>query len=295
MMRMKNKLNLLLLLTVIMAVLLSGCSLAKEESDADAKFKEDLLIGALVDVVQDDEWVETERQMEGKVIRGDDNRVQGLEFPGFDGRYFAYYIDEDEDGKTHVVTGDDAIVTTGSATNVNEEGTTEEMSGTLSFLLGKDEDDQPIFNMHPIYQRADGSVYVENTANSALGSMYGDMTLSLSSSTTLTTNGKKESYGSTVKLTFHGMNWPVFYTILQYSDDDQLLKKETYEPEELPEELMADKGMAYVVVTMETTDAEGKKVMERTLYEKEEDGPITIKAWKKSDSPILDANFIDLQ
>lgn len=289
--RMKNRLLVILLLVSMVGMMVSGCSLAKEETSAEGKT--DQMIGALViDSVFDE--LNSSDLVEAELTKGEDGSPNGLNFPGIKGRYMAYYQDTNKEN-CFIILGDDGFFDGRHSYNVNDSGIQHEYSSSVCYLLGEDEEDQPVFHMHPIYERSDGTVYAAASVNSAEGSPYGELSLSLSDKVTITKNGAKQEEESIVKLTFIGMNLPVSYTVLQYSDDHKLLSRQDYKSDQLLEEIKAEKGMAYVIVSSEQEDAKGNMIQKRTLYDKDDEGEVSIVTYKKTDSSLLDAEHITVK
>ena len=79
------------------------------------------------------------------------------------------------------------------------------------------------------------------------------MAVTLSGESTVTENGKSQKESSKVTVQFAIMYKPVKTVIYQMSDSNQVLKRDEYEPTEVPDTLKVESETAYI---MEETQKE---------------------------------------
>lgn len=81
--------------------------------------------------------------------------------------------------------------------------------------------------------------------------------------------------------------------ILQMNEENQVIEEFEYVPKDVPESIDAEESTAYFIVKTERTDKDGKKIVERTLYDREE----TIKLYYVSEenSKFLSKKSIEIK
>jgi len=159
-------------------------------------------------------------------------------------------------GKMHLYYGDEANSTT--------------MEGTIyiSPLRTK-----RTYYFNPVYQSADGSVYL----TSGSGFMIGDWTLSegeqysqtMDATFSVTENGKAKTESISVKLSISVMFAPEKIVVLQMDSDSKLISRIDYTPGELPETFVPEPDAAYFVVETHKRDATGNVTIARDIYGKD--------------------------
>ncbi len=152
----------------------------------------------------------------------------------------------------------------------NESDDSEEhsISGTVYLLSGK-ENGHTVCYANPVYQTADGKIYVtQGHGVSASGDSPEGMELSstLSGETTTVENGKTKTEKSSVSVRYAFMYKPVRVTVCQMDGRHQVIKEEDYRPEDMPEELTAQAGTEYILVEIEKEGPSGEKTMSREVY-----------------------------
>ncbi len=143
--------------------------------------------------------------------------------------------------------------------NVNRENsvsTTDiDLSGEV-YICG---DEHVIINFYPIYQTADGRIYLTNGNSMGMsGADGGSMTHTLTSDKTETIGGKSERVKVKVAITVAARPTPTKFTVAHMDENDDLLKLEEFAPDALPESITAAPGAAYLIGTSYGQDWDGE-------------------------------------
>lgn len=256
---MKRK-GIILLLAAVLALTLTGCQLAKENTVSDAG-RTDRLVG--VYITRD---TAPEEKVAG-VIDPDPASDTPLTFPGLTGWALCHLHMAPPDGL--------AVETRGYYTNISDlldvhlgvhvtddTETAYEMSGKL-LLLPQEE---LLIYMNSIYQRQDGTVYlVPENVGHWIGTSpeWGSLTLSTSEAATVTENGKDMRQETSVSVEVAVTARPEEIVVLQMDGGNAVVARGVYAPGHVPEEIAVVDGAAYLLV--ETRFADG--TVERQLVE----------------------------
>lgn len=151
----------------------------------------------------------------------------------------------------------------------NESDDSEEhsISGIVYLLSGTG---NTVCYANPVYQRADGSIYVsQGHGISASGDSPEGMELSstLSGETTTMENGKTKTEKCSVSIRYVFMDKPVRITVCQMDRRHRVIKEEDYRPGDMPEELSAEAGTEYILVEIEKESPSGEKTVSREVYD----------------------------
>ena len=99
-------------------------------------------------------------------------------------------------------------------------------------------DEHVIINFYPIYQTADGRIYLTNGNSMGMsGADGGSMTHTLTSDKTETIGGKSERVKVKVAITVAARATPTKFTVAHMDENDNLLKLEEFAPDALPESI----------------------------------------------------------
>lgn len=163
------------------------------------------------------------------------------------------------------------------------------ISGTVYMLPGKT-DESMAFYANPVYQTADGSIYVTGgNGVSASGESGEGMELSstLEGETAVTENGRTKAEKSSVSVRYAVMYKPVRITICQMDQEHRIIKEDAFKPEEVPEQLHVEKGTEYVLVEMEKEGTAGEKTVSREVYNCNSDEDVWITTYRARDDGIV--------
>lgn len=182
------------------------------------------------------------------------------------------------DVKRHVKSGD-------NEDGLELEGTVYIPSGSMSSAI----------YINPVYQSADGSIYLISgqgfsaTGDNSEGGVYSQ---TLTDTVTVTENGKIKSFSTSVKVSIATMNPTKTVTIIQMDKDSNLLKKDYYKPEEVPETLFPEKAADYIIVESAKESFDKQPKIERTLFSK---GDNSLWFFRNGDGKIFIKSYIAVQ
>lgn len=149
----------------------------------------------------------------------------------------------------------------------SEGGAEHAISGTVYILPGKS-DGNAAFYANPVYQTADGRIYltggtgVSKSGESTEGEM---LSSSFCGETATVENGKARTEKTSVAVNYVLMYRPVNVTVFQMDREHRIIKKEDYLPEEVPEELAVEKDTEYILTEMEKETPAGEKTVSREV------------------------------
>lgn len=290
---MKNKKFLVGMLSLVMMLSLSGCTLAVEGAGGEEQSK-DRMIGAFItteSLIAFDMDAYLEENIED-IIKGEDVKpeatmpseeriyatidkhdstepsdweisfgdIEGINF--FDAMWegegnvpfkVLTYAAEICDATTHYMSTDDS------------DGI--ELSGTI-YILPKADEMGDIYYINPVYQTEDGEIYtIPGDGNSVNGLAQGaDLTITLSEETTTTKDGETEAYTGGVKVCFKSAYEPTEILVHQMDANNQVVKTDKYAPGKLPEKMTAEKETAYIIVETQQKNPENAHECLREIY-----------------------------
>jgi len=188
-------------------------------------------------------------------------------FEGIDGIMFLVLpiIETTEfEGRGYAIMADDAINNVNIGTNVGDDFRNSTRSGTIH--IAQHNKDKVIY-LNPVYQRADGSVYLESGSGASL---FGDgviITQSEEASTTITENGKTKTDNISFSISAEIMFAPEKIIILQMDANNSLISQTEYEPDAMPETLALETNTAYLIVETHSRDNAGILNISRKIYD----------------------------
>jgi hypothetical protein len=277
-----------------------GCRLAKEESGTAAK--KDRLIGVLVTTKHLDLF-DFEGYMKdnparlsaggGITLDGADGQYNGrlyaalseapasgtvgegtgpadYVFEGIDGlRYFVVNVSMGEAGSCQTSISDPGISDGHVAVGTFDERDSIELEGTIYVspaTTGR------AYYFNPVYQDAEGSVYVTSGAGCQYSSASGEgmaFSKSYTESHSETENGKEITSETSVTITVSVKNMPEKLVIVQMAEDHSVLARDEYAPGAAPGSITPHTSTAYIISEIYATDADGKTQTTRELYNKD--------------------------
>ena len=293
--------------SILMIVMLfaSGCSLAKEEVNSNGIGKDDCLIGLLItegnrgilDAEVGTEMSLEEWQDSQKVFatvdkkNSDDAGDWDIFFPGVEG--ISFFIPEFRYGEEKydslvMLVGSDEICDVKNHLNVSDTSESREITGTV--YVAREKEKEYIYYMNPVYQTADGEIYV--TQGQGLMGNEGEGTGALGGwnvkeEKEVTIDGESKKQGIAVDVTFEMMFAPTKIRIHQMDMEHNILDSAEYEPGTLPEEVKCMEETVYVVVETERVDLEGKTITEREMGTADDEGKIVVETFYMGDFGAL--------
>lgn len=293
-----KKMKISIFLTVL-ALCLSGCSLAVPDAGEDVK---DRLIGAFItpeylDFFDMDAYLsdhasaftdgeeitvaggaEYERRLYADVDKNGskDPSDWKISFPGVEGACFFSPLWKDAEGADYWGSVcDEEVCDMHTDIKTSDEGGAERaLSGTIYILPGKADEDIAYY-MNPVYQTKDDRIYAvtgQGFSTSGDSSEGMQMTTKLEEQVALTENGKTVTEKSSVSVSYAVMYRPVKITLCQMDGKNRLLQKTEYNPSELPERLSTEPETEYVLVETKKQNLSGEEVVSREVYENVDEG-----------------------
>lgn len=265
--------KLAIALILVLALMLPGCSLLREEGEpADA----DRLVGVYITENYIDSFdFEAYVQDNASSLSGGSGEISREDAAKYTRRIYA----EITDGKTSFPIEGIAFIAaryekdgescTGSdygdkladvhlSINVSDDMETTVLTGKLFADSGAG---HMSAYCNPVYQQADGRVYL--VPGEGVSANMGSMTHSLSESCESAKKGER-GYGMDITLEVEGRRPSEKLAVLLYSAEGALLSRTEYAPEEMPEEIAAE-GAAWAVFEDYTADYSGEPQVIRQL------------------------------
>ena len=287
---MKNKRNILIVCTLIMVTLLSGCQLAKEDGQAternrlvgiyitkehldlfdfDRCFEDhiaDFANGGNVEIESSDQYGgRLYAELRERRVKSDDTgeiySIWEHEFPSVEG--IAFYMAEvtEPDGESYISSYNGGAICDGHFAY----GTDATLEGTLYLAVT---DALNTVYLNPVYQSNDGRVFLtagEGHASSTYNAEGTVFSMSLEETYSTTDNGEteKESFKVTVHIAAKYPSQNI--TIIQMDAQSAMVVKDEYNSGNLPEQIEVDSGTAYIILETEGGSQSGNASFSREL------------------------------
>lgn len=289
---MKNKSLLISVVCVMAVIFLCGCSLAVPGAGAEDG---DRLIGVFItadylDLFDMDGYVddhvsdfvkggqvivEKSQKYEGRLYakidksRGEHSYDWEISFGDVEGINMFQPLWTDENGeKYHASVCSEGVSDVHMDLNVTDDGENNKISGTIYMVSGKADKNVACY-ANPVYQTAEGDIYAVSGQGFSIGGETAEgqnFSETWDEDVTVTENGKKKTEKNSVTVSYAVMNRPVQITIYQMDREHQIIKQKSYEPEEVPEELLAKRGTEYILVETEKEAPSGNTIVSREVY-----------------------------
>ena len=121
------------------------------------------------------------------------------------------------------------------------------------------------------------------------------MAVTLSGESTVTENGKSQKESSKVTVQFSIMYKPVKTVIYQMSDSNQVLKRDEYEPTEVPDTLKVESETAYIMEETQKESPSGKTVTSRSIVDlNSEEEETCLEAWYSLDNGFISKKDVEI-
>lgn len=247
-------------LLLLLALTLSGCSLALPENESAAA-NDDKMVGVLItfeplDLFDFESYFNdhaesilnggTISQTDAKKYSGclfaeKDEENGNYSFSEVEGIVFLCTEETDEAGSYIRTQGGEGIDVTKNHFTTTDSGEGFEFAGTIYFAP-ENRGDIVAFYTNPIYQTADGRVYAQSgqgLSGSWDEGSKGSMTATLSQSLEETKNGEKKSYSVEYAITMQAAAKPLYSEVFWMLNDGSVLRGERYELGAFPQELDA--------------------------------------------------------
>lgn len=288
---MNKKKTTIFCLLLALIFILSGCQLAKEDLNEPTQTKDRLagvfLTTTWLDLFDSDRYIEENlsaimngreisaarrQQYEGrlyaKMVPSDNGRPHDFIFENVEGiRYFSAYVSVNGE-EYHTLISDPGIVGGGTHIKTSDEGESIEFSGTL--YLWPQINKTTTYYVNPVYQQADGQIYCVKGNGWMIDSSSvpgASITTTLTDSVKTTVNGETKAYTASCAMSIDTMYRPEKIAVLQMDANGQLLSRQEYAPEALPDEMVLDAGVAFLIGETQAFSPEGEMQFTRALYQ----------------------------
>ena len=286
-----NKNLFLLPLLGMFLLSLTSCQLAQEESAA----KGDTLIGGIVTASTEEESLQNALSegaeapdrvyaTEEAVSALEQGEEKGYMFPGLEGVFFSYEITGEEENNAYTTrSGPNQGFWHGGVVigSVDENAAGEQhkaaMKGTVYY------EDCPgitVFSLHPVYQTAEGKVYVSlqegpNVSGEGEGLVPN---ASYTVSSTSESNGAMHTWETTLQVEIDRKHEAETIVLVQMDQENQTVRRDIYQPGQCPDQLAPQPQTAYLMVEYRWDDGAGEEQVERELVQQGE--PYLYTPWK---------------
>lgn len=265
---------------LVFAILVSlyGCQLAQPESGNHTEA--DRLVGVFItteylDLNDSNAYLdEYLKDNAGSISDGDTIILDSQEYLG---RVYATFVEEpyqDEDGEYHfsntyefegldgivlanyqIQNGEESYISSSAGEGICDVhsrtgGEDQGISGTVWMAKNSCE---VIYYMNPIYQTADGQVYLVSGSGLHISSDVGGRTSrKMEEKVTATENGETYSYTFSAEIFIDFADPAETVTIIQMNKQDEEVKRETFVAGDLPEQFVPGDNTAYLIVISES-------------------------------------------
>lgn len=277
--------RMLLCCLLAAALLLSGCSLARPETQS-ANRAEDKMVGVLVTrehldlfdmeryfqdnaekIVTGGTVSEAETQKYRSALFSEwDEASQRYVFPDVDGYVYLCTEQMGETGTYTNMQNDDVFCGGASAIHVTDDGVSYDFSATI---YAENNAGTLSFYMNPIYQTEDGRVYALTGSGITFSSDEGSSastTQTLEQTLSRTENGEKQEYAFRCAIKVQLAPRPDQVTLFWMDAENGVRRQQTYAAGTLPKALKAD-GASFLVAVQTAQDG----TQSCTLYSREEE------------------------
>ncbi|MCL2603577.1 MAG: hypothetical protein FWD90_03785 [Defluviitaleaceae bacterium] len=286
--RFKLRRSLLIVALVVIGMSLSACRLAREY-DGWERPVEDIFMGFFVTIGNHDAFFGNERIY--AVFEG----TGPFTFPGIDGIPFFIgtmeYEYKDAYGTGSVTTSfgevGPGIVSDTMHTHISDNNISKTLSGTLTVSPRLAD---AVFRFNPVYQVADGRVYIGQGGSSVTAARDSwefegrTQSFRMEESRTITENGVSQTFSVSVELGIAVMHPPERIVVLQMDEASRVINRAEYSPYQVPDEITPLSATAYIIVETHR-NPELKNSVVRALYEPDDEW---MQTFRENNNGVLD-------
>lgn len=307
---------MLLLTTLIVIVMLSGCKLAREVKIKSQQ--EDELIGAVItqEYVNLFDWNSYLKDNFQEIMNGHNTVASGTEY---EQRLYATkkivttHGFETIDYEFEGMEGISMIIPTTYKPEINHTEivsqcdpeitdihvTTEEGSSAVEGTIRYVPQEETMFYLNPVYQTASGEVYLcSGTGLSVSTVSDGEPQSHGASSQTISQTYKEEFNGETterkytIKINYEPQPDNEEYIIKQFNEQDQLIYEQVVDSETIPESIKKQEGTEYLLVEGISYNKIGERVVARSIVKENE---TAINCYFANESSIMSTHSIIIE
>lgn len=246
--------------------------------------------------------LETDSKYAGKLLanveKGESGSPSGwkISFGSLEGQYMLMPISTDGNGEKYMGNlCSDGINEPYLQNNVSDNVEAQELSGTIYEVADGTE---KTWYVNPVYQAEDGEIYAVTGNGYSSGNHDSEgstMAATLSGESTITEKGRSQTKSSQVTVQFAIMYKPVKTVICQMSDSSQVLKREEYQPTEVPDSLKVESDTAYIIVETKKEAPSGETVTSRSILDlSSEEEETHLEAWYSLDNGLISKKEVEI-
>ncbi len=226
--------------------------------------------------------------------KGNTHETKEFAFDNVDGvAYFSATVPATEEEESFITSGSDEAISDGHMSihhGDNEDKTS--LEGTIYVSIGHAAKTRYI---NPVYQSLDGSVYATSGNGIMLAGEQGEgsaYTQTLEETKTITENGKSKTISIRIKISLSIMLPPEKIIIIQMDKNSEIISKKEYLPGNLPDTLIPEADVDYIIVESYKRDSESNWKISRSIYDRNNnsletfycrDDGICVKLWTNLD------------
>lgn len=264
-----NKRILSALLACVM-ILLCGCQLADPNAGPETETAQDAMVGVFIttehlDLFDMEAYLQDNMGSlaEEGAVPADDPRYSGriyaavvdngYEFEDLEGMLLAsFWIRMENEGYWASTIGTGLSDVQNKYLVKEGIGTSIEHSANiyLPYNIG-----EVVFYLNPVYQTKDGEVYLMSGSGISMStSLGGQLTETVSAEASYTEDGQQLEYNYNSTLTVSCIDVPTEVVFIQMDENHNILRRDSYTPGQLPEEITPEKSAAYILIEEHFSD-----------------------------------------
>ncbi len=209
---------------------------------------------------------------------------------------YSVFVDSEEGGY-HTSQSGDGISDVHVGYHTKDEGEDISLEGVIYVAAGARTVQQgdTVFYFNPVYQTADGQVYLmsgSGLGGMSLGGAGASMSHKMNGTVTIQVDGEEKTYGCDVNVTIESVYAPEKMIVHQMSEENIVLTKIEYIPGQLPNSLEVESETAYLLVETWQKDEAGQWIVERSICQSNEK---TLSVLYDRGDGICQEDFLDIQ
>ena len=213
---------------------------------------------------------------EYKDADGVSHTTYNYRFPELEGISYCAPMICEEDGQTYTTFQSDPGLNkvNNHVKSHNDDTYYTELSATVYAPVDAEDEfegDEVCFYMNPVYQDAEGRVYLISGNGTAMNSTGAGVIMStkLSEEYKTTINGEEKTGGGSVEISFATAYVPTLLRIIEMDGEGNVVNTSELEPAALPESYTPNESTAYIISESVAYAADGREYVERSFIEPE--------------------------
>ncbi len=262
--RKKNRIGIIVIVCVLVVSFVLGVTgavtFAKDRVKVDDAAISDRLIGVYI-TTKDPK----DEKIYAKLVNYPGENAEGKRyvFEGIDGWAFYHAEYKSERGLSY---GESYVDDYIFAEHIGV-GSNLELKGSIYLSADRDFD---MLYFNPIFQTPNGEVYLSPAWGEYIGynsSWTSSLKTSLNRDYTITEDGKKKTFNTSVDMDIYILDTPISTSIIQFDKDGNVLDKDEYKQDKLPSSISTAKGTEYIIVENYMKSKDGKESISRDMVQ----------------------------